>query len=296
MIKALLSVYHRTLPPTMNVTTPNPCIEWDSSPLELLVKGKPWEAPAGMPRVAGVSAFGFGGTNFHIVVQEHVPELRIVSVGRHMAKLPAGRDCADCRFEDRPAVNEGWGDRETASGPTDEITPDAPTPFVVPNWPTPPGMDVDGQAWVIGGSDGRALARTLSSAAGSLTATNFREMADRLRDESSGLAIRCAFAAKTPEEAVAKLNLIRDSLADPQKRAFLPAKGVHLAEGPIAKANAGVAFLFPGQGSQYPYMLRDLAQRFPIVAQTFAEADEGPRCSGATSRDGQRVSVSGSDE
>jgi hypothetical protein len=46
-----------------------------------------------------------------------------------------------------------------------------------------------------------------------------------------------------------------------------------MCQGAPSKAGR-VAFLFPGQGSQYPFMLPILAERFPVVAQTFQEADE----------------------
>ena len=63
IIKVILSLYHRTLPPTINVTRPNPCIEWETSPLNLLTEPLSWESPQDHPRRAAVSAFGFGGTN-----------------------------------------------------------------------------------------------------------------------------------------------------------------------------------------------------------------------------------------
>ena len=86
MIKAVLSLHHRTLPPTINVKRPNPCIDWDSSPLFLLTEPRPWETDSGSPRRAGVSAFGFGGTNFHVIVQEHIPGLRVVA-GKRKPRL-----------------------------------------------------------------------------------------------------------------------------------------------------------------------------------------------------------------
>ncbi len=77
IIKVLLSLHHRMLPPTINVNQPNRCIDWDSSPLFLSTKPRPWETNNGYPRRAGVSAFGFGGTNFHIVLQEHLPGVAV---------------------------------------------------------------------------------------------------------------------------------------------------------------------------------------------------------------------------
>ncbi len=89
LIKAILGLYHRVLPPTANVKTPNPCIDWESSPLFLVTAQKPWKRAKGAPRRVGVSAFGFGGTNFHAVLQEYAPELRVISGAK---KENAGQD------------------------------------------------------------------------------------------------------------------------------------------------------------------------------------------------------------
>ncbi len=67
LIKAALALHHRVLPPTLNITRPNP--GWmPTTPFTLSDVARPWP---GRGRHAGVSAFGFGGTNFHAVLAEH---------------------------------------------------------------------------------------------------------------------------------------------------------------------------------------------------------------------------------
>ncbi|MFN8012168.1 MAG: SDR family NAD(P)-dependent oxidoreductase [Holophagaceae bacterium] len=66
LVKAALSLHHRVLPPTLNISRPNPGWTPDS-PFTLGTAARPWIAGPG-PRAAGVSAFGFGGTNFHVVL------------------------------------------------------------------------------------------------------------------------------------------------------------------------------------------------------------------------------------
>jgi acyl transferase domain-containing protein len=70
LIKATLAVHAGVLPPTANLARPN--ASWDSSasPFAFRTGPAPWAAAAA-DRVAGVSAFGFGGTNFHVVIQGH---------------------------------------------------------------------------------------------------------------------------------------------------------------------------------------------------------------------------------
>jgi acyl transferase domain-containing protein/NAD(P)H-dependent flavin oxidoreductase YrpB (nitropropane dioxygenase family) len=76
MVKAALALHHRVLPPHRNVTTPNAVLADPQAPLYLLDEAVPWIAPGDVPRRAACSAFGFGGTNFHIVLEEYGQEYR----------------------------------------------------------------------------------------------------------------------------------------------------------------------------------------------------------------------------
>ena len=75
LIKAALALHHKVLPPTINVTSPNPKLEIEDSPFYLNTQTRPWmQRVDGTPRRAGISSFGFGGTNFHIVLEEYTQE------------------------------------------------------------------------------------------------------------------------------------------------------------------------------------------------------------------------------
>jgi acyl transferase domain-containing protein/NAD(P)-dependent dehydrogenase (short-subunit alcohol dehydrogenase family) len=69
MIKAALALHHKVLPPT-RVTTPHPTIAKQDSPFSLPRTARPWFSSDGAPRRAAVSAFGFGGANYHAVLEE----------------------------------------------------------------------------------------------------------------------------------------------------------------------------------------------------------------------------------
>ncbi|HIN39287.1 MAG TPA: acyltransferase domain-containing protein, partial [Flavobacteriales bacterium] len=75
MIKAALALHNKILPGTINVTKPNPKLNIESSPLYVNSESRPWfrKAPD-MPRRASVSAFGFGGVNLHIAMEEFSEE------------------------------------------------------------------------------------------------------------------------------------------------------------------------------------------------------------------------------
>jgi acyl transferase domain-containing protein/NAD(P)H-dependent flavin oxidoreductase YrpB (nitropropane dioxygenase family)/NAD(P)-dependent dehydrogenase (short-subunit alcohol dehydrogenase family) len=68
LIKASLALYHRVLPPTGNLESPNLSYDPGSSPFVFRTNAAPWLSDK---RHAGVSAFGFGGTNFHAVLTAH---------------------------------------------------------------------------------------------------------------------------------------------------------------------------------------------------------------------------------
>ncbi len=72
LIKTALALEHRVLPPTINVELPNRQADFDHSPFYVNSETRPWiRRDADQPRRAGVSAFGFGGTNFHAVLEEY---------------------------------------------------------------------------------------------------------------------------------------------------------------------------------------------------------------------------------
>ncbi|MFR9778050.1 amino acid adenylation domain-containing protein [Micromonospora sp. MS34] len=68
LIKTVMALWSRTLPPTINIGRPNPAIDFADGPFYLNDTARPW--PADGPRRAGVSSFGMGGTNAHVVLEE----------------------------------------------------------------------------------------------------------------------------------------------------------------------------------------------------------------------------------
>jgi phthiocerol/phenolphthiocerol synthesis type-I polyketide synthase E len=117
LIKAVLALQHRQIPPTLHFTTPSP--EIDFGPFRVADRLTAWET-AGHPRRAGVSSFGIGGTNAHVVLEEAptpstaggddgahllvlsaktLPALEAVTAGlvRHLESQP-GLDMTDVAF------------------------------------------------------------------------------------------------------------------------------------------------------------------------------------------------------
>ncbi|MFE3553306.1 SDR family NAD(P)-dependent oxidoreductase [Streptomyces sp. NPDC059193] len=84
LMKTALALHHGELPASLHFETPNPHIDFEAGRLEVVAERRPW--PHGSRRYAGVSSFGFGGTNAHIALEE-APYRR-----RHLVPLAADTD------------------------------------------------------------------------------------------------------------------------------------------------------------------------------------------------------------
>jgi acyl transferase domain-containing protein len=98
LIKAVQALKHAELPPTLHAETPNRKIEFADTPFQVNTALRPWET-AGRKRVAGVSSFGVGGTNAHVVLEEAPARIDTAAAGAPAllvlsAKSPAALDGA----------------------------------------------------------------------------------------------------------------------------------------------------------------------------------------------------------
>ncbi|SCF60018.1 hybrid polyketide synthase / nonribosomal peptide synthetase FtdB [Streptomyces sp. Cmuel-A718b] len=92
LIKTVLSIEHRTIPPHINLENLNPAIDPATLPYEIPTRPTDWPAHEG-PARAGVNSFGFGGTNAHVVLEEAPPPTppdrpNDVAAGRRWSILP----------------------------------------------------------------------------------------------------------------------------------------------------------------------------------------------------------------
>lgn len=86
LIKTVLSLKQKQIPPSLHYENPNPKIDFENSPFYVNTKLMDWPVN-GFPRRAGVSSFGIGGTNVHAVLQE-APDLKGHESGRRVHLLP----------------------------------------------------------------------------------------------------------------------------------------------------------------------------------------------------------------
>ena len=241
LLKATLALHEKVLPPSVHCERPNPDIDFAHSPLYVNTELKPWTIPPDGVRRAGLSAFGFGGTNFHAVLEEYIPH-RLNGNGKKSIAVP-----------DIPA-------EITESSMTAKATPSS----------SPTCRAPFRGALVIGATSESALIERLravekEAAAGRAPAPTAPAESDLRAPER--IAIDYANAAELQEKAG---NVLKALAANqPAIWKALRAQGIYRGHGPASK----VAFLYPGQGSQYINMLKPLCASEPIVAETFAEAD-----------------------
>src|SRR5579864_2971515 len=248
LLKTALALRDKVLPPSVNCEHPSPDIDFAHSPLYVNTELKPWTVPPDVPRRAGASAFGFGGTNFHIVLEEHFPG-RLTGNGKRsvaVGTLP------------HTAINEVVMNAK-------EVPPVSlsTTSLSVCKQPLRGAL-------VIGAALDSVLAERLRAvmkdAQVGITPAPAAPAEADLR-ASERLAIDYVDAVDLADKAAKALKALAANQAVVWKA--LRAQGIFRGQGPAPK----VAFLYTGQGSQYVNMLRALRDTAPIVAQTFAEAD-----------------------
>ncbi|WP_373540196.1 amino acid adenylation domain-containing protein [Chamaesiphon sp.] len=89
LIKTVLAIYHRQIPPSINFDRPNPHIDFASSPFYVNTKLVDWDTPE--PRRAGVSSFGGGGTNAHVILEQAPPSLAASPARPYQLLLLSGK-------------------------------------------------------------------------------------------------------------------------------------------------------------------------------------------------------------
>jgi acyl transferase domain-containing protein/NAD(P)-dependent dehydrogenase (short-subunit alcohol dehydrogenase family) len=243
MLKAALALHHKVLPPSLHCEHPSPDIDFAHSPLFVNTELKPWEIPADAVRRVGVSAFGFGGTNFHMVMEEHIPG-KLNGNGKKSIAVPA-------------------------SPPMTQPTPRQAAPPAAVSAECSRKAPLRG-AMVIGAASEPELLERLRGVqtkveAGQAPAAVAPDEADLLAPER--LVIDYADAAELASKCAVALKAFAANQATFWKA--LRAQGIFRGHGPAPK----VAFLYTGQGSQYVNMLRGIRRTEPVITETFAEAD-----------------------
>ncbi|NWG21710.1 MAG: SDR family NAD(P)-dependent oxidoreductase [Chloroflexi bacterium] len=250
MLKAVMAIHHKILPPTLNCEKPNPNIDFNATPFYLLHEAREWERRGSTPRRAGVSAYGFGGTNFHIVLEEYVPgmlrtEPKVYASAAIAASVPTPPPASATAVTPQSVPTSAAPARRTMKKPLRGILAiGAPTPVALKE-----KLDAifhkveDGWTPPVAPPDPNELRQPQRLV---IDFGDRDELIDRLKKAQKAAGFDNPAAWKA-----------------------LQAQGVFRGSGPKP---GKLAFLFPGQGSQYTNMGRELLSE-PAFAEVIKEGD-----------------------
>jgi len=242
LLKVALALRDKLLPPSVHCEHTNPDIDFVHSPLYVNTELKPWTMPEDGIRRAGLSAFGFGGTNFHAVLEEYIPH-RLNGNGKRSVAVS----------EIPPPVKESTMN-------VNDVSRTSTSSYKAP---------LRG-ALLVGAASEPELVERLRAVERDARA-GYAPVPAAPAESDLRATERLAIDYANAGDLTAKAGAALKALAANQTAVWkaLRAQGIFRGHGPAPK----VAFLYPGQGSQYVNMLKPLRAVEPIVAETFAEAD-----------------------
>ena len=217
LFKTVMALRHKVLPPTIKVERPAMAVAGDDSPFYVNTRARPWIASPMHPRRASVSSFGFGGSNFHLTLEEYTGAKVAERLPAHSAAL-----------------------------------------------------------FLLSAASRGSLTEACTNLAGAVEAGAFfaRARDSQLAFDSTAAA-RAALVAANVDDLRHKLTRLADQLRSSGDLVAQP--GVYAGFGP---SQAGkLAFVFPGQGSQYVGMGAEIAMEFDLARQVWDQL----------SGDGQRL-------
>lgn len=219
LIKTVLALYHKILPPTLNCDEPNPKLNLDKTPFYINTETRPWIHGRAEPRRAGVNAFGFGGINTHAILEEYT--------GTH-----------GCDFHS-----------------------------FLSHWDT--------EVFIIRGESRQNLIKAgeqLLQFISNDPMLNLKDLAYTVNCPMEESEYRLAIVATSVKDLEKKLTYGLKRLADSDCTVIKDKGGIFFFEKPLGREGT-VAFLFPGEGSQYVNMLSDLCLHFPEVRACYDRID-----------------------
>ncbi len=215
IIKTSLALYHKVYPPTLHCDEPNPDLEIDTTPFYLNTTSRPWiHGHDDYPRRAGINAFGFGGINGHVVVEEY---------------------------------NNG-GEQ-----------------FIGEQW--------DAELFVFKGKNRDDLIdvcrkfsiwHSSSAAADCCLADTAYSLCSNMKRGESRLSVVATSGSDLDRKLAHAIRLLEDK----SRVQIKDRGGVYFFEDRLADQGK-VAFMFPGEGSQYVDMLSDICRCFPEARSCF---------------------------
>jgi acyl transferase domain-containing protein/NAD(P)-dependent dehydrogenase (short-subunit alcohol dehydrogenase family)/acyl carrier protein len=267
IIKLALALSKKIMPPSINYKTSNPNIAFGKIPFRVVTDAIAWpEGIDGNPRRGNASAFGFGGTNFHATFEEDtgdngLPELKkyytsanftqkgnaeIMKESQHVNDVNALTTVCDYTHKRYELSEENY-------------------------------KKLEGEAVIIGGSSWNDINEKLAKLKQEISGSRIglRDLTKRFNIESNTMDYRLGIAAFSIDEFVSKFKSVPEGFDNLKRRMVLKNKGIFFGEHLLEKKKSlgKICFMFPGQGTQYVNMLKDLYNKYKVVKDSFDEAD-----------------------
>ncbi|MFF1655228.1 SDR family NAD(P)-dependent oxidoreductase [Streptomyces sp. NPDC058255] len=273
VIRTVLAMHHGRLPRTLHADEPSPRVDWSSGAVRLLTREQEWRPEPGRPRRAAVSAFGIGGTNAHVILEE--------AVGADVPQGAAGAsDAVPLGAAETRAVVPLGAAETRAVVPLGDAKPGADVPLEaaeatadVPVGAAEASGDVPlGAAEASGDVPHRRLMVAppllLSGASGAALRAQAARTAAALRERPELDVLDVAFTHATARAALSH----RAAVATDDREGLLGALDSLAASAPPRSAGSApggrLGLLFSGQGSQHPGMGRELYDSFPVFSDS----------------------------
>ncbi|NET47829.1 MAG: AMP-binding protein, partial [Merismopedia sp. SIO2A8] len=248
VIKVILALNHQEIPPHLHVQSLNPHVDWDDMPLKVAIQPQAWPIAPSQHRLAGVSSFGFGGTNAHVILSDYWGGMRRAS---------GSSEESSHRSRERPV--EAVGVKHEAQPTHYLFTVSAKTPQAL--------MDLT-QRYI------QVLERNPETDLASVCATAYMGR--------SHFSHRLAMIATSITDLKIQLQdqlshlLNRDpSNRDASNRApsNVVTASTRFEATSVSSSPGKLVFAFTGQGAQYENMGYDLYQSQPVFRRVMNECD-----------------------
>ncbi|MEP9417353.1 polyketide synthase Pks13 [Gordonia sp. VNQ95] len=264
LAKVVLSLQHNTIPASLNYAGPNPYIQFEATGLKVTPEVTEWPRYSGHA-IAGVSGFGFGGTNAHVIVREVLPgdltrgDVDIPALDAAAAETPVADDDDDDEFltEAERAVLAAQNPAAEApaavaeSDPAEGFAPAAAEGSVVP-------LVISAFLPSRRRKAAADLLSWLESDAGQ--ATPLADIGRALAHRNHGRS-RAVVMARSHDDAIKGVRAVAEGKANPT---------VYSVDSPDA---ASAVWLLSGFGSQHRKMAKQLYTENPVFAKYVDRVD-----------------------
>jgi acyl transferase domain-containing protein/acyl carrier protein len=273
-LKATYALHHRTIPPSAGFSNPNQNIDWAAGPFFVPTEAADWPAPAsGQPRRAGVSAFGFGGTNFHCALEQFDPE--------HHTELAAEWRARRSRWLGSGGIAGSGGTVREAGvrvgGSGGSAVNSGMTWYEL--------KAVEGGILLLNAKNLEELEEAVHLAKEALfdgtpnfdvkpTGRRLSEVLPEVSKNFEAKGVRLAIVATSWADLEKRLGLFNSAVGDRAKWGFLSKQNILISDSTPLSTGDKVAHMYPGQGSQYVGMTLDLSRRYGIISEIWEEADK----------------------